>query len=333
MIGQVYKIHSDFYYVHTEHGIVECKLRDILKKQKIKILVGDFVELEQYNENSKQAFISSLVDRTNYISRPSVANVTQAIIVSSIKEPDLDYEQLDRYIALCEFHKITPILCFNKEDLVEDDEIVSSIKNVYSSLSYEIIFTSALSKEGVDSLFPLLKDNITIFCGASGVGKSSIIKLLANLEKIRIKDVSEKTKRGVHTTRHCEIIQIEKDVAVVDSPGFSQVKFDFLMPQDVQNLFPEFVKREGKCKFKDCLHMGETGCSYSDTTSKMPNSRYESYKKFVEEAKEYKKMVTYSGKKEEKTSKNNQNRVMTKISSKKRNLSRKVLNQSIYQED
>ena len=321
MRGQVYKIHSDFYYVHTEYGIVECKLREILKKQKLKILVGDFVELEQYNENSKQAFIASLLPRSNFISRPSVANVSQAIIVSSLKEPDLDFEQLDRYITLCEFHKIKPILCFNKEDLNDDDELALVIRDAYSSLSYETIFTSALSKEGVDCLLPLLKDNITIFCGASGVGKSSIIKLLANLEKIRTKDVSEKTKKGVHTTRHCEIIQIEDNVAVVDTPGFSQVRFDFLMPQDVQNLFQEFLNQEKNCKFKDCLHIGETGCSLAD------------YKKFVDEAKDYKKMITYSGKKEEKTSKNNQNRVMAKISSKKRNLSRRVLNQSISQED
>ena len=118
MLGQVIKIFSDFYYVNTVEGIVEAKLRSILKKQNAEVYTGDFVKLEQFDKNSMQAFICEIVERKSLISRPKVANITQVIIVSALKEPDLNFEQLDRYIAHCELHNIKPVLCFNKEDII-----------------------------------------------------------------------------------------------------------------------------------------------------------------------------------------------------------------------
>lgn len=333
MIGRVVKIFSDFYYVETDFGVVEAKLRTVLKKQNADVYTGDYVELEQFDENSKQAFISSIVKRKSLISRPKVANVTQVIIVSALKEPDLNLEQLDRYIAHCEYHKLTPILCFNKEDIEEFDDLKAELIDMYIPLGYQVIFTSALEKTGLDEIEPILKNNTSILCGASGVGKSSLINALLKTSKQRTLPVSDKTKKGVHTTRHCELIEIEKDTFIVDTPGFSHLKFDFMLPYDVKNLFVEMKDKDYACKYKDCLHIKEDGCAYRDIIANMSAQRYDSYKKFVAEAKEYEEKISKVSIKNEAKVKYNQNRMMTKISHKKRNLSRKTAKQNMYKED
>lgn len=332
MIGRVVKIFSDFYYVETELGIVEAKRKSVLKKQKEDILTGDYVELEQFDENSMQAFISCPVNRVNSLSKPKVANITQVVIVSALKAPDLQYEQLNRYIAHCEYHKIQPVLCFNKEDIDEFDDLKAEIIDMYIPLGYQVIFTSALEKTGIEELKPFLKNNTSILCGQSGVGKSSLINAILNSSRLRTLPVSEKTQKGVHTTRHCELIDIEKDSFVVDTPGFSHLKFDFLLPNEIEKLFVEFRQHELNCKFKDCLHIGEVGCSAEDIIENMAQSRYESYKKFTQEAKEYKEEISKKSIKNEANVKYNQNKIMTKISHKKRNISRKTNNQNMYKE-
>lgn len=338
MIGHIFKIHSDFYYTNTEQGVFECKIREILKKQKIEIFVGDYVELEQVNFDSKQAFISKVLSRENFIPRPKVANINQVIIVSAIKEPDLDFEQLNRYLCFSEYYNLHPVLCFNKNDLEGEEEIIATIKSIYEPLNYDIIFTSAIEGNGIEEFKKLLEGKITVLCGSSGAGKSSLINAIKPDLNIKTKAVSERTERGTHTTRHCEIIELEKSTGsqIVDTPGFSQLRFDFLMPAQVTHLFKELVeiKNEyGECKFTDCLHETETGCVIKDNMDKIAPSRYESYLQFLKEAKEYKKHVTYSGKKTESKSKTVHNRQMTKISSKKRAVSRRVNNQNIDKEE
>lgn len=332
MIGRVIKIFSDFYYVETDIGIVEAKLKTVLKKQKADVFTGDFVELESFDENSMQAFIGLVIERTSLIIRPKVANVTQSIIVTALKEPDLNFEQLDRYIAFCEYHKIKPILCFNKEDINETESVKSEASKIYTKLGYDVLFTSALKRTGIEELMPILKYNTTILCGASGVGKSSLINALFKNSKLRTLPVSEKTKRGVHTTRHCELITLDNDSFIVDTPGFSHLKFDFLTSNEIEKLFVEFKDNKIACKYKNCLHINEDGCSLADIVSKMAPSRYESYQKFVLEAKEYEERISKKSIKDEKTVKFNKNKIMTKISSKKRNLSRKSFKQNLYKE-
>lgn len=333
MIGRVIKIFSDFYYVETRSGTVECKVRSVLKKRKEDVLTGDFVEIEQFDENSMQAFISKVKERKNLISRPKVANVSRVVIVSALKEPDLNFEQLDRYIALCEYHGIMPILCFNKEDISEDEALKNKILKIYASLGYKIIFTSALKKTGLDELKPVLKNNTSILCGSSGVGKSSIINAVLNSSRLRTLPVSEKTKRGVHTTRHCELIAIEEETFVADTPGFSHLKFDFLLPDKIQKLFVEFNSEVFNCKFKNCLHTGEVGCGAEILIKSMSPERYESYVKLVSEAKEYEEKISKKSIKDEGRIKYNQNKIMTKISHKKRNTARKTNKQNMYKDE
>lgn len=333
MIGRVFKIFSDFYYVETEKGTVEAKLRTVLKKQKENVFTGDYVELEQFDENSMQAFIQKVVNRKNLISRPKVANISQVVIVSALKEPDLNFEQLNRYIAHCEYHNIQPVLCFNKEDINSDELLVEKVKNVFVDTGYQIIFTSALKRSGLEQLKDVLKQNTSIFCGASGVGKSSLINAILNVNKFRTLAVSEKLKRGVHTTRHCELINLENDSLIVDTPGFSHLKFDFLLPSQIENLFVEFKNKQFDCKFRNCLHIGEDGCGAESIINNMPPERYNSYKKFVSEAKMYESMISKKSIKQEANKKFDQNRIMTKISSKKRVLNRKTENQKFKKEE
>lgn len=323
--GQIYKIHSDFYYVDDGVNHFECKIREVLKKQREKILVGDFV-------NFQNGVIESIISRKNFISRPSVANLDQIVIVSALKEPELNLHQLNRYIALCEYHDIDAVLCFNKSDLKWDKHLKDKIISIYEPLGYRIVFTSATEHKGLKEFEKLLKGKTSVLCGGSGAGKSSLVNALNPDLNLRTKNVSEKIGRGTHTTRHCEIVKINDESRIVDTPGFSNVKFDFIMPADVDLLFKEIAEFRGKCKYSDCLHINEDGCSVLANLDKIDLSRYESYLAFVEEAREYKERVKYEGKKIEHSKKVINNRSVAKISGKKRQSARNTLKQNIYKE-
>ena len=237
------------------------------------------------------------VERKTLISRPKVANVSQVIIVSALKEPELNFEQLNRYIALAKYHGIKPVLCFNKSDLKWDRHIKDKILSIYENLGYEVVFTSATEHKGLKEFEKLLKGKVSVLCGSSGAGKSSLVNALNPNLNLRTKEVSEKLQRGTHTTRHCEILRINQDSLMVDTPGFSNVRFDFIMPADVDLLFEEIAEYRDNCKYGDCLHINEDGCSVLANLDKIDISRYESYLAFVEEAREYKERVKYEGRK------------------------------------
>lgn len=325
MEGQIYKIHSDFYYVDNGAKYFECKIREVLKKQKEKIFVGDFVEFDN-------GVITKIIPRKNFIIRPSAANIDQIIIVSALKEPDLDLHQLNRYIALAKYYDIEPVLCFNKEDLKWDKHLKTKIKNIYGPLNYKIVFTSATEHKGIKAFEKVLAGKTSVLCGNSGVGKSSLINSINPSLNLRTKQVSEKTQRGTHTTRHCEIIKINDTSRIVDTPGFSNVRFDFLLPADVDLLFDELVTLRDNCKYSDCLHISEDGCNVLKNIDKIDETRYESYLAFIEEAKEYKERVKYEGRKEEFSKKIVHNRQIAKISEKKRQSARNTLKQKLYKD-
>lgn len=325
MEGQIYKIHSDFYYVQKGNMTFECKIREILKKQKVKPVTGDFVKFDD-------GIITDLLPRKTFILRPAVANVDQIVIVTALKHPDLDFSQLNRYVSLAKYYKIPAILCFNKEDLGLDRLCHDKIISIYKSLGYQIVFTSALKNSGLKALKDLLTGKLSALCGNSGVGKSSLINALNPNVHLRTKEISEKLNRGTHTTRHCEIITIDKNTSIVDTPGFSNVRFDFLLPQDVGILFDEIAQYRTGCKYKDCLHINEGGCEVIKNIDLIDETRYKSYCDLVSEAIEYKEFVKYNGKKKETTQKFKNNKTQAKISEKKRQSSRNTQKQRIYKE-
>ncbi len=323
--GQIYKIHSDFYYVVSDGGTFECKIREVLKKQKEKILVGDFVEFDN-------GHIVKILPRKNFIKRPSVANVDQIIIVSALKEPDLDLHQLNRYIALAKYFNIPAILCFNKEDLKWDRHLKDKIKKIYEPLGYRIAYTSATEHKGIKAFEKILEGKTSVLCGNSGVGKSSLVNAVNPELNLKTKKISEKTQRGTHTTRHSEIIPINENSRIVDTPGFSNVRFDFILPADVDLLFDDIVCYRDGCKYSDCLHINEDGCNVLENIDKIDESRYESYLAFIDEAKEYKEKVKYEGRKQEYSKKVINNKTIAKISDRKRQSSRNTIKQNIYKE-
>lgn len=323
--GQIYKIHSDFYYIDDGTTTAVCKVREVLKKRKEKIYVGDFVEFDN-------GVITEIIPRKNYIARPSVANIDQIIIVSALKEPDLKLSQLDRYIALAHYYNIPAKLCFNKNDLKWDKHLKEKISRIYGTLGFEIVYTSATEHNGIKAFERLLKDKTSVLCGNSGVGKSSLINAINPDLHLKTKAVSDKLGRGTHTTRHCEIIKLNDSSRIVDTPGFSNVKFDFIMPADVDLLFDDIKIYRDKCKYSDCLHIHEDGCNVLANIDKIDSSRYESYLTFVEEADAYKELVKYEGKKTEVFTKKINNKHVVKISGKKRQNSRRTLKQNVYKD-
>ena len=321
--GQIIKIHSDFYYVVSDENRFELKLRDVLKKQQKKICVGDYVEFEN-------GYIIKSLPRKNFIPRPTVANIDQIVIVSAIEEPHLDLHQLDRYIAFGEYCGIDIKLCFNKNDLSTNEEIIDKVFSIYEPMGYDIIFTSALEKLGIEDFKEIMEGKTSVLCGSSGVGKSSLLNALNPDFHLRTKNISEKTGRGTHTTRHCEIMTISENTRIIDTPGFSNLKFDFLLPWEVGKLFREMKPHLGECKFQNCLHINEIDCAVKEHVSE---SRYESYVEFVKEAKEYKERIKYEGKKKETFEKQNNNKTTVKISAHKRQGSRRTLKQQINIEE
>jgi len=334
LIGLITKIFSDFYYVNVEGIIFECKVREVLKKTKTSVLVGDMVKLEEVNQDSMQAAIIEVLPRKNVITRPAIANIDKVIVVAALKEPEFDYIQLNRYLAFAKLHNVEAIICVNKDDLASNYSAREHIEKIYKDLSYEVIFTSAKENKGIQRLEEILSSGICVLCGQSGVGKSSLLNAILPGLNLKTKEVSKKTSRGIHTTRHTELLEIPlpdegKIAKVADTPGFSNLKFDTIEPTDVDKLFDEIHGLSQKCKYNDCLHLEEEGCNVINHLKDLPAYRYESYVSFVQEAIDSKENLSSMSSKNESRVKFSGGKKLTKISSRKREDSRKKSRQNI----
>lgn len=333
MIGLVTKIFSDFYYVKVGETLFECKVREILKKTEISVLVGDSVKIEEIDESAKQAAIVEVLPRKNSIPRPSIANIDKVIIVAALKQPEFDYIQLNRYLSFAKLHNVDAIICVNKDDLASNDNAREHIEKIYTDLTYEVIFTSAKENKGIERLEEVLASGICVLCGQSGVGKSSLLNALFPGLNLRTKEVSQKTFRGTHTTRHTELIEIPlpdgRIAKVADTPGFSALKFDTVEPDAVDELFEEIFELSAGCKFNDCLHIEEEGCNVLQHLEELPPYRYESYRAFVQEALEAKEAQSTMSKKNEEKVKFSGGKKLAKISSRKREESRRKSRQNL----
>ncbi len=273
MEGIIVKAISGFYYVKSGNEIYTCRGRGILKKKKITPVVGDRV---LFTVEGDMGSVDDVLERTNILKRPPVANVSQVIITFAVKSPSPNINLLDKMIAICEYDNLNIIICFNKADL--DMEYANLLKKKYENIGYKVIITSALHHD-INELKDVLKDNISVFAGPSGVGKSSLLNEIHDF-KLEVGSLSKKIDRGKHTTRHSEIYPLKNGGYVVDTPGFTSIDLNI----DKYNLSEYFIEFNNyKCKFDDCIHINEPGCKVKEAVENglIATSRYESYKYFI----------------------------------------------------
>lgn len=288
MRGKIVKGIAGFYYVHVvESGLYECKAKGVFRKEKIKPLVGDVVEIDILDEAEKKGNITDILERKNELIRPAVANIDQALVVFAVTKPKPHFNLLDRFLIMMESKGIPVVLCFNKKDIATEPEI-QKLKEIYETCGYHMIFTSALEEENVEEVKTLLQGKTTAIAGPSGVGKSSLINILQPEAKMETGSISEKIERGKHTTRHSELIWIEDNTYIMDTPGFSSLYTNTFEKEELKYYFTEFTPFEGQCRFQGCDHIHEPGCAVKDALEegKIHPVRYENYLEMYKELKE-----------------------------------------------
>jgi ribosome biogenesis GTPase len=266
------------YSVKTQGDMYICEIRGSIKYSDDRPIVGDFVLIEIIDEKLKKGMIKEILPRKTKLHRPLVSNVSQAIIVFSIKDPDPHLNLLDRLLVFVEHSGLNSIICFNKSD-IDDFKIVDDYRKIYEDAGYKVIVTSATENLGRAELIEILKNEISVFAGPSGVGKSSLLNMIQPNLKLRIGEISKKIRRGKHTTRHTELIPLDSGGWVVDTPGFANLDISFIDKSDVGDYFKEIKAVSSMCKFKNCLHINEPKCAVIKKLSEkgISKSRYKSY--------------------------------------------------------
>lgn len=287
--GIIVKGVGGFYYVKTEEDIIECRARGIFREENLTPLIGDKV-LIRISDEDNTGYIEKIQPRKSQLIRPPVANVTQVIIVMSIKKPNINPWLLDKFIVMAERENLNILICINKIDL--DPEKGQELIDIYKDIGYNVIGASAKEKIGIDKLRENLKNNISVFAGPSGVGKSSLLNAVNRDFKLKTGDVSAKTRRGKHTTRHVELLELDKTAYVLDTPGFGSLHLNFI--EDVIELRDYFleIKRFGlNCKFISCLHENEPDCEVKRQVElgNIQESRYNSYLDFLQEIRKFRR--------------------------------------------
>lgn len=291
MKGKIVKGIAGFYYVHVvESGVYECKAKGIFRKEKIKPLVGDNVEIDVINEAEKTGNITEILPRRNELIRPAVANIDQALIVFAVTSPKPHLNLLDRFLIMMESKSIPVTLCFNKKDLADEKEW-ETLKEIYETCGYPVVFTSAAKEENIEQIRQILEGKTTALAGPSGVGKSSLINLLDPDANMETGEISRKIERGRHTTRHSELFSIGGETYIMDTPGFGSLYVNDFEKEDLKDYFREFRAYEGSCRFQGCSHIHEPGCAVKEALSeeKIPKSRYENYLEIYRELEQKKR--------------------------------------------
>ena len=280
MKGKIIKGIGGFYYVKTSEGLIECKARGKFRHKDMKPMVGDDVEIEVSNG---KGIIEEIFERKSQLIRPTVANVTQAFVVFAVKNPDINFDLLNRFLILCEHNNIEAVVCLNKVDLVSEEE-KEAIKQKIVDIGYDVLYINAKKGIGIEKLREKLDNNETVLCGPSGAGKSTLINTLTEKYHMETGEVSEKIGRGKHTTRHSELIDVVGGY-IVDTPGFSTLEVNFIEKEDLRYSFPEFEEYNNLCKFRGCLHYKEPNCAVKEAVEegKINKYRYDFYIRTLEE--------------------------------------------------
>ena len=280
MKGRIIRGIAGFYYVWTETDeVYACRARGIFRKTGIKPLVGDEVLIRITDEKDREGNVEEILPRKSELIRPALANVDQAAVIFSVKSPDPHLKK----------QSIPTIVCFNKKDLAQKEELLR-FREYTESFGIRTVFTCGKTGEGTEELRTLLKNKTTTLAGASGVGKSTIMNCLSPDAHMETGEISRKIERGKHTTRHAELICLEKDTYLADTPGFGSLVLPDIAKEELRDYYPEFAPYEKECRFQMCSHTQEKECGVIRAVreKKISEERYRNYVSFYEELKERK---------------------------------------------
>lgn len=289
--GRIVKALSGFYYVNSDGTVYQCRGRGVFRKQKRSPLVGDFVSFE-IDEND-EGYIKEIEKRANELQRPPIANIDQALVVTSTQEPAFSSLLLDRFLGFLESKFIKPVIYMTKKDLLTEieREEVERWKSIYEEIGYEVLMVSTrdLTEDASQSIRAHFKNSVSVIIGQSGVGKSSLLNAIDDRLTIKTDEISKSLGRGKHTTRHVELLPIAGGL-VADTPGFSVVQFDDIEANELSDAFPEIRLRSPECKFRGCLHMNEPQCAVKLAVEQnvIHEKRYKHYVEFLQEIQERK---------------------------------------------
>lgn len=292
MQGKIIKGIAGFYYVYVEEAatVYECKAKGIFRKENKKPLVGDNVCVEVLDEEERTGNIVRILSRKNELVRPAVANIDQALVIFAIVKPEPNYNLLDRFLIMMERQGLSSILCFNKKDIASEEER-AALQEAYGSCGYRLLFASAARGDGIEELKELLKGKTTAVAGPSGAGKSSIINRLNPDAGMETGEISKKIGRGKHTTRHSEIIALQENTYIMDTPGFTSLGLFGMEKEDLQGYYPEFARYSEACRFSGCAHLSEPDCKVKEALAegKISGVRYGNYRELYKELQERRK--------------------------------------------
>ena len=287
--GIILKGVGGFYTVLSDGMSFICKARGLFRKQNQTPIVGDNVSFS-LNADGETGYLLSIEARKNELIRPMVANIDKLFIVVSASKPAVDLLLVDKLLLCCEKLRIEPVLIINKCDDA-DAASIDGIRKEYSLTGYRIYTVSAVTGDGIEALRSELQGSVVCFAGQSAVGKSSLLNALIPGMKLEVGELSRKTERGRHTTRHAELIPIGNGGAVLDTPGFSLLENIECEPEEIKNLYPELRRHVFECRFSGCLHISEPGCVVKEEIvgRDFDSERYNRYVRLVKEAMENRK--------------------------------------------
>ena len=292
MKGLIRKGIGGFYYVQTEAGLIEAKGRGIFKKDGITLAVGDFVDIDIIEEADKKGVINEILPRKNQFIRPPIVNVDVFLIVFAATRPKPNFALVDKFLVMAEMHNVEAVICINKCDGASETEI-AEMKAVYESV-YPVLCVSGKTGQGLAELEAQIAGKTAALAGPSGVGKSTILNAMIPHANMETGEISEKTKRGKHTTRHVELFSVDGGGMVFDTPGFTSFEILEAGEADLRLYYPEIERYEGQCRYDNCRHMTEPDCAVREAVRKgeIHRSRYASYKANLEEIRSRKKYET-----------------------------------------
>ncbi len=287
MQGRIVSNISNTYWIECQNVLYEAVARGKFKIEEIVPVVGDMVEFEQIEKEKKEAVITKILPRQNYMKRPKIANVTKLIFVVSMKMPKPDLLLLDKQLAFAEFIGIQPTIVLNKQDLGKEEEI-QKIEEIYKNLGYPVIVVSATQKKGTKQVREALQGEVSAFSGNSGVGKSTLLNAIFEENLTKEGMISNKNKKGKNTTTTVQLYCLNENTYIADTPGFSTFDIYEIESKDLYQYFKELKQAEKNCKYVGCTHIKEKECGIKQALEegKIAKPRYENYIKIYEDLKD-----------------------------------------------